>query len=87
MQRLNEILYCCRSNNNNDAIRSLVESTSDPFATELCCVAHEHRYALVYRQSYNISRIIPQNLKVSSPVLQLSMFNPLKPVVKSRWKM
>ena len=40
-----------------------------------------------YRKTSSISRTESQNSNVSNLVLQLSLFNPLKPGVKSRMKM
>ena len=40
-----------------------------------------------YRKTSSISRTKSQNLNVFNLVLQLSLFNPLKPGVKSRMKM
>ena len=40
-----------------------------------------------YHKTSSISRTKSHNLNVSNLVLQLSLFNPLKPGVKSRMKM
>ena len=36
-----------------------------------------------YRQTSSLRRAEPQHLNISHPVLQLSLYNPLKPGVKS----
>ena len=41
----------------------------------------------MYRQIYNIRCTKPQDLNVSHLVLQLPLYNPMKPGVKPRMKM
>ena len=52
----------------------------------LCGVGWEQPHTYGYRQTSNMSHTKSQNLNVSSLALQLSLPNPLKPIVKSRMK-
>ena len=74
----------------NRAVPDILANKSDYHPIVCCASTDLTRHATNpqhYRKTSSISRTKSHNLNVSNLVLQLSLFNPLKPGVKSRMKM